>query len=143
ELGSLLQLADAFNRLFFERKPGPSGAYRLAASWFPAPRLGSTPSWNCAAPEGTNGVARGLCGVIADADGTGHRLAPLLRDDGVVIYGAKTGTIDALRDVAENVAACEGFNHARTPAGASAADQKRYWLACGKGKQKDINDSLF
>jgi hypothetical protein len=151
-LGSTLQLADAYNRLFYERDPGPGGAYRLAASWFPVDPAGSAPTWSCrdGAP---GGVAGGLCGVVTDPSGTGRRLLPLLQEEGIILYGAKTGTIDALRDLAENASACASYNEAhRLPEESPAAprgtrlasESNRYALPCGRaGAARDINDSLL
>jgi hypothetical protein len=138
ELGSLLQLADAFNRLFYERTPQPGGGYRLAASWFPTHAVGSPPPWAC--PDGApTAVARGLCDVIAAPHGTAHALEPLLHEGDLVVYGAKTGTIDALRDLAEHKKSCDSWNRAHAVAGGKSA----YQLPCGKGGGADINDSLF
>ena len=138
-LGSLMQLADAFNRLFYERAPQSNGAYRLAASWFPAPAAGSPPPWTC--PQaGDSSVSRGLCDVIAAPHGTARSLEPILRDGEIVVYGAKTGTIDALRDLSEHRASCEAWNKSHTIPGAKT---QPYQLPCGKGARADINDSLF
>jgi hypothetical protein len=129
-LGSALQLADAFNRLFYDHTGGPR--YRLAASWFPAPAVGTPPP--ACAPRTDRTVAAGLCRALA----TGTA-APLGKRKDVVWYGAKTGTIDSLGDVAENRAACAAWNRAHTIAG--ARDQP-YHLDCG-GARKALNDSLL
>src|SRR5690606_18751040 len=112
-LGSLLQLTDAFNRLIYDRAPGPDG-YRLAASWFPVPAAGSAPRVDCGAAVWTGDPVRdGLCEALRS--GTAARgLGDLLGDPGVLLYGAKTGTIDSLADVAERRAACRRFNQAHT-----------------------------
>jgi hypothetical protein len=138
-LGSMMQLADAFNRLFYERAPQQNGAYRLAASWFPTRAAGSPPPWTC--PQaGETGLSRGLCDVIAAPHGTAKSLEPLLRDNDIVVYGAKTGTIDALRDLSEHKTTCDAWNKAHTIPGAKT---QPYQLPCGKNSRADINDSLF
>ena len=67
-------------------------------------------------------------------------MEPLLRDGEIVVYGAKTGTIDALRDLSEHRTPCEAWNKAHTIPGAKT---QPYQLPCGKGSRADINDSLF
>src|SRR5262249_13953862 len=79
ELGSLLQRAAAFNRLFSDRAPQSGGAYRLAASWSPARAAGSPPPWPCPQAD-ASGTSRGLCDVMAAPHGTARSLEPLLRD---------------------------------------------------------------
>ena len=141
-LGSLLQLTDAFNRIAFEEAPGAKG-YRLAASWFPVPAVTSAPRTDCARTPWTGDPVRdGLCDVVRT--GTASRaLAALLADPGVVLYGAKTGTIDSLADVAERPAACARFNQAHTlPDRPRRADQQPYWLDCGDGAST-ADDSLL
>lgn len=131
-VGSLAQLTDAFGRVIYDPSPG---APRLAASWFPAPAVGVVPAWSCAKASGhaptVLGADGGLCAVVQGA-GTAHaHLGELLRDPSIVIYGAKTGTIDSLVDIARRPAACKAWNE-RHP----AATQ----LACGKTPP---DDSLF
>ena len=141
-LGSLLQLTDAFNRIAYEEAPGAKG-YRLAASWFPVPAVASAPRTDCARTFSTGDPVRdGLCDVVRS--GTASRaLAELLADPGVVIYGAKTGTIDSLADVAERPAACARFNQAHTlPDRPRQADQQPYWLDCG-ARATTPDDSLL
>jgi len=130
--GSLAQLTDAFGRVIYDPTPG---ALRLAASWFPAPAVGVTPAWSCTKAEGhastVLGADGGLCAVVQTA-GTAHaHLGELLADPKIVIYGAKTGTIDSLADIARRPAACQAWNehHPR-------ATQ----LLCGKAPP---DDSLF
>lgn len=131
-IGSLAQLTDAFGRVVYDPSSGPA---RLAASWFPAPAVGVTPAWSCAASEGhantVLGADGGLCAVV-QAAGTAHaHLADLLRDPKIVVYGAKTGTIDSLADIARKPSACAAWNARHVPAAR---------LACGKPTP---DDSLF
>jgi hypothetical protein len=86
-------------------------------------------------------VRAGLCRSIHD--GTARALGPLLSEDGVIVYAAKTGTIDSLADVAEQRSACREFDRAHTvpDRGAVRAEQP-YWLGCGRGRD-DIDDSLL
>ena len=131
-VGSLAQLTDAFGRVVYDPSAGPP---RLAASWFPAPVVGVTPTWSCARSDGRAntvlGGDGGLCAVV-QAAGTAHsQLGELLADPRIVVYGAKTGTIDSLADIARRPASCQAWNehHPR-------ATQ----LACGKAPP---DDSLF
>src|SRR5690606_6411383 len=48
-LGSLPQLADAFNRVLYEPGGGASAGFSLAASWFPVEPAGQAPAWSCTA----------------------------------------------------------------------------------------------
>jgi hypothetical protein len=136
-VGSLAQLTDAFNRLVFDGTP--SGAYQLAASWFPVPATGRLPEHACTRTGGRDnavlGDGGGLCGVLRS--GTGARaFADLLDSDTIVLYGAKTGTIDTLGDVVERRRACEAWNKVHTVDG----KQQPYHLDCGR----DVaDDSLF
>jgi hypothetical protein len=68
-------------------------------------------------------------------------MRPLLDDPRFVLYGAKSGTIDSLGDITEDLAKCERYNRRRTVAGRPlrVADQP-YWLSCGKPV---ADDSLF
>jgi hypothetical protein len=139
-LGSLLQLTDAFNRLSFE---GQRSRYRLAASWFPVPATAAAPRSDCARTPYTGDPVRdGLCEVVRS--GTAARaLGDLLSDPGIVIYGAKTGTIDSLGDIAERRAACARFNQAHTLADRPRrADRQPYWLNCGP-EATNMDDSLL
>jgi len=131
-VGSLAQLTDAFGRVIYDPSPG---APRLAASWFPAPAVGVTPAWSCTKAEGhantVLGADGGLCAVVQTA-GTAHaHLGELLADPKIVIYGAKTGTIDSLADIARRQASCQAWNE-RHP--------KATQLVCGKVPP---DDSLF
>jgi len=131
-VGSLIQLTDAFGRVIFDPS---AGALRLAASWFPAPSVGITPAWSCAAAQGRAntvlGADGGLCAVV-QAAGTAHaHLGDLLADPKLVIYGAKTGTTDSLADLARRPAACRAWNERHT---------KPSQLDCGKSPP---DDSLF
>jgi hypothetical protein len=142
-LGSLLQLADAFNRLVFDPVPGQHG-YHLAASWFPVPAAGTAPRLDCrSAPLTGDAVRDGLCEVVRSGTAR-HGLGALLTDPGVVIYGAKTGTIDSLADVAERTRACERFRTAHTVADrARDGKDQPYWLPCGAAaKGATLDDSL-
>lgn len=130
--GSLVQLTDAFGRVIYDPT---AGAPRLAASWFPAPVAGVTPSWSCTRTDGhantVLGADGGLCAVVQTA-GTAHvHLGAMLADPKIIIYGAKTGTIDSLADIARKKPSCEAWNehHPR-------ATQ----LDCGKTPP---DDSLF
>jgi hypothetical protein len=131
-VGSLAQLTDAFGRVIYDPTPG---APRLAASWFPAPVAGVTPAWSCAKTDGRAntvlGADGGLCAVVQTA-GTAHvHLGALLADPKIVVYGAKTGTIDSLADIARKHASCESWNE-RHP--------RATQLTCGKTPP---DDSLF
>jgi hypothetical protein len=131
-VGSLAQLCDAFGRVIYDPTPG---APRLAASWFPAPAVGVVPAWSCTRTEGhattVLGADGGLCAVVQTA-GTAHaQLGDLLADPKLVVYGAKTGTIDSLADIARRQASCQAWN-ARHPPAAQ--------LVCGKAPP---DDSLF
>jgi hypothetical protein len=69
------------------------------------------------------GAGGGLCAVLHDG-GTSHGwLADLLADPHLAIYGAKTGTIDSLADLARHPAACAAWNAQHVAAAR---------LACGK-----------
>jgi hypothetical protein len=142
-LGSLAQLADAFGRIIYD--PMDGDRYHLAASWFPAATAGKLPDWSCAqadAPvEATRGAGGGLCGVVQKGGTGGAGMKPVLADPRVIVYGAKTGTIDALADVSESDAACLAWNQTHTIAGRPARDEDQpYWLPCGKSA---ADDSLF
>ena len=134
-VGSLAQLTDAFGRVVYDPTPG---APRLAASWFPSPAVGVTPAWSCAQSTQRTGHANtvlgadgGLCAVVQEA-GTAHQhLGELLADPAIVVYGAKTGTIDSLADLARKTSSCEAWN---------ARHAKPAQLACGKAPP---DDSLF
>ncbi|HEU0031863.1 MAG TPA: hypothetical protein VFQ53_14615 [Kofleriaceae bacterium] len=131
-IGSLAQITDAFGRVIYDSK---SDAPKLAASWFPAPKTGTLPDWSCANATGhapaVLGADGGLCGVV-QPNGTAHApLAELLADPNLVIYGAKTGTIDSLADIARSAKACRAWNASHV-----AAAQ----LECGKAP---LDDSLF
>ncbi|HEY4239861.1 MAG TPA: hypothetical protein VGM88_08595 [Kofleriaceae bacterium] len=130
-VGSLAQLADAFGRVIYDPAPAP----KLAASWFPAPSVGTLPAWSCANASGRAAAVRGadggLCAVVQEA-GTAHaHVAALLADPKLVVYGAKTGTTDSLADLARKPAACRAWNEHH----AAAAH-----LECGKVPP---DDSLF
>jgi hypothetical protein len=131
-VGSLAQLTDAFGRVIYDPTPGPP---RLAASWFPAPIVGVAPAWSCAMAGGhantVLGADGGLCAVVQTA-GTAHaHLGELLADPDIVIYGAKTGTIDSLADIARRRASCRAWNERHSKAAR---------LVCGKAPP---DDSLF
>src|SRR5262249_21078961 len=131
-VGSLVQLTDAFGRVIYDPTPA---APRLAASWFPAPVTRVTPAWSCTKTEGRAntvlGADGGLCGVVQTA-GTAHaNLGALLAEPKIVVYGAKTGTIDSLADIARKQASCESWNE-RHP--------RATQLECGKTPP---DDSLF
>ena len=153
-LGSLAQLTDAFNRVIYAHAHDPTeqGGYRLAASWFPVDATGSPPGWSCSSnapsqsPEGDgipDGVADGLCQALRQGT-LAAPMAPFLADPGLVFYGGKTGTIDSLADVAENLEACEHFRTGHTITDRPADDRSQpYWLACGEKRTSAlINDSL-
>jgi hypothetical protein len=129
-IGSLAQLTDAFGRVIYD----PEGQ-RLAASWFPAPVAGVLPDWKCTEGAGREPKVRGdeggLCGVLR-AGGTAHNGAgALLADPALAIYGAKTGTIDSLAEIARRPRACAAWN---------ARHDARTRLDCGKTPP---DDSLF
>jgi hypothetical protein len=131
-VGSLAQLTDAFGRVIYDPTPG---APKLAASWFPAPVAGVTPSWSCKQTDSRAntvlGADGGLCAVVQTA-GTAHvHLGAMLTDPSIVVYGAKTGTIDSLADIARKQASCEAWNERHTRA---------TQLDCGKTPP---DDSLF
>ncbi len=109
-VGSLAQITDAFGRVVYDPEPTP----KLAASWFPAPAVGTIPTWNCAHADArttqVRGAGGGLCAVV-QAGGTAHRgLAPVFADPAIAIYGAKTGTVDSLAGIARNRRACARWN---------------------------------
>lgn len=134
-LASTLQLADAFNRLFYDAGGAP---YKLAASWFPVAPTGTPPPvCTRAAAEGRT-VQAALCRVLVD--GTGAHLAPRLGESKIVFYGAKTGTVDSLGDIVEKKVACEAWNRAHTLVGASS---QPYHLDCADAARNELNDSLF
>jgi hypothetical protein len=77
------------------------------------------------------GADGGLCAVV-QAAGTAHaHLGELLADPKIVIYGAKTGTIDSLADIARRPASCRAWNERHA---------KATQLVCGKAPP---DDSLF
>jgi len=131
-IGSLAQLADAFGRVVYDDTPGPS---KLAASWFPAPAVGTLPTWSCAHTGGhaskVRGEDGGLCAVVQPGGTAGGVFAGVLADPHVIVYGAKTGTTDSLADLAHDPILCDAWNRAHV-----AASQ----LACGKTPP---DDSLF
>jgi hypothetical protein len=142
-LGSLAQVTDAFNRVVFEadRDPLRHGGYQLAASWFPVAPTGQIPPQSCARrpPPGT--VAAGLCAAVTE--GTARSLAGWLADPGIEIYGAKTGTIDSLGDVAASPKGCKRFREGRSLVGRRAdAEAQPYWIECGK-RTRELDDSLL
>jgi hypothetical protein len=149
-LGSLLQLTDAFNRVVYEYggtaldTPQKIG-FSLAASWFPMAARGRTPAWNCANASFERDVSTGLCEVVRTGTAD-DALGPLLDDARFVIYGAKTGTIDSLADVAENPGACAHYatGHSIPDQPENAAKQP-YWLPCTKNRNtlRGVNDSLL
>ncbi len=130
-IGSLAQLADTFARVIYDPV-----RRRLAASWFPAPAVGTLPAWSCADTGGARattvlGAGGGLCGVV-QAGGTAHAgLAPLATNPRVTIYGAKTGTTDSLVAIALHPTACAAWN---------ASHPQPAQLACGK---RPPDDSLL
>jgi hypothetical protein len=73
-------------------------------------------------------------------DGTAAGLAPRLADPDLVFYGAKTGTIDSLGDIAEDRRACEAWNRAHTVPGAR---EQPYHLDCRTPDRRELNDSLL
>ncbi len=140
-LGSLAQLTDAFTRVVYDR-PATDGRFRLAASWFPSPAIGATPAWDCAsgdAPvESVTGGGGGLCGVVQPGGTAARALRAVLADPRVIVYGAKTGTIDALADVGEQPRACRAWNARHTiPGRPATAAAQPYWLACGEPAPDD------
>ncbi len=152
-LGSLAQMSDAFNRLVFGRVGDPerAPAYQLGASWFPVPESGALPAATCDSDPGraraggtdATDVRAGLCQVLQR--GSARQLRPLLADPRISFYGAKTGTIDSLADIAEARAACEHFRTGHTvPDRPAKKASQPYWLACGKRRaDASINDSLL
>jgi hypothetical protein len=141
-IGSLAQITDAFGRVVYDSS---TGSMKLAASWFPAPAVAPTPSWTCALGAGRAATVRGadggLCGVMLPGGTAARAMRPLLADKRVVFYGAKTGTIDSLADVARKPSACAAWNRRHTIAGrpADRAHQPG-WLDCGVTPP---DDSLF
>jgi hypothetical protein len=130
-IGSLAQITDAFGRVIYDRSDAP----QLAASWFPAPSVGTVPAWSCATggerTTTVTGAGGGLCAVIQEGGTAQKALAELLHDPHVVIYGAKTGTIDSLADIAKKPAACRAWNENH---------EHDAQLTCGK---TPYDDSLF
>jgi hypothetical protein len=84
-------------------------------------------------------VVTGLCEALRS--GTAKELKKALRDPRVVLYGAKTGTIDSLGDVAERASSCRAWNETHTPPDGST----RYHLPEGGGScpGKAPSDSLL
>jgi hypothetical protein len=143
-LGSLLQLTDIFNRVVFEGNARDSQRrYHLAASWFPVPAAVHAPWRDCSGWRSGDPIQDGLCEVVRSGTAAAA-LGRLLADPHLVIYGAKTGTIDTLADVAENAAACERWRSAHTMADRPrrAADQP-YWLRCADRAGAEMSDSLL
>lgn len=139
-IGSLPQLTDTFGRIVYD--PSSDGVFRLAASWFPVPAVGVTPAPCDDSYERTvRGPGGGLCGVVRGRGTAVRAFRGLYDDPRIVLYGAKSGTIDSLGDVAEDPAKCKRINARKTIAGRPerAADQP-YWLECGKSVP---DDSLF
>lgn len=141
--GSTLQLADAYNRLLYEPQPtGTNNTYRLAASWFPAPITGRAPT-PCGLTNGDSEVRKGLCTALKR--GTAKSLGSW-KDlpQTVVLYGAKTGTINTLGDLVErgNEIKCFQFN-ANLILPWRPADRQPYELSCGSGLSDSLNDSLL
>lgn len=144
--GSALQLADAYTRLLYEPAPiSPTDdtadiRYRGAASWFPLPARSPTnelptPCSSTSSAEST--VQSGLCMTLTE--GTARRLfTRYARDRDIVFYGAKTGTMDSLDDIAENPRACRRYNQNRTLSGAT---EQPFQLACDT--KNAANDSLL
>ena len=137
-VGSTLQVADAYSRLFFDPASGDK-PYRLAASWFPVAPQDFPRSPPCLpTASGAVSVREGLCEVLRT--GTAKELKLLLDNNSRLhLYGAKTGTVDSLDDIASSRAACASFNEAHTPADSS---DKRYRLNCQPGSHAP-DDSLF
>ncbi|MEO8701762.1 MAG: hypothetical protein ABI867_17075 [Kofleriaceae bacterium] len=131
-VGSLPQITDAFGRVIYDPS---TGAPKLAASWFPAPATGVMPSWSCTVATGRAntvlGADGGLCGVVQPGGTAYAALKELLADPSVVIYGAKTGTIDSLADIARSPSACRRWNESHVAAAR---------LECGRAPP---DDSLF
>jgi len=87
------------------------------------------------------GADGGLCAVVADG-GTAHApFQTLLADKSIAIYGAKTGTIDSLAEIARHPESCESWNRHHTDA-TKPLDRAHQtsWLDCGKTPP---DDSLF
>lgn len=165
-VASLAQLTDAFNRIIYEREPDARGrgrGFQLAASWFPVTPVGSVPSWSCtdpvtsmvespvqpfaaSSPIPSRTVASGLCAVVQRGGTASQALGPLNRDPRFIIYGAKTGTIDSLADVAEKRADCDHFAIGHTiPDQPKERAKQPYWLPCTKNRKalERVNDSLL
>ncbi len=129
-VASLAQLADAFGRVVYDQ-PGEDDRFDLAASWFPVAARGQTPTWDCRAGDDAATVAGaggGLCGSLRPGGTAGKAMAGLLADPRVTLYGAKTGTIDALGDITEDRRRCERWNRAHAIAGQRG---QPYQLVCG------------
>lgn len=150
-LGSLAQLTDAFNRLVYQydwrsdRGANERGAGRLAASWFPTAAVGAPPPWTCDQIRSERDVAAGLCEVVRSGTAD-SALGPLLTDARFTLYGAKTGTIDSLADIAEKKEPCAHFATGHTvPDKAQNKAQQPYWLPCTKRRKSlvAVNDSLL
>lgn len=108
-IGSLAQITDAFGRVVYG-----ADQRTLAASWFPVPATGKVPSYSCsAAADRTStvlGGGGGLCAVVQQGGTAFGGLEAVLADPNIVIYGAKTGTIDSLADIARSPRACARWN---------------------------------
>ena len=97
----------------------------------------TTPAWDCRTGDDdrtVTGAGGGLCGSLRTG-GTAHKaLAALLADDRVTLYGAKTGTIDSLGDIAEDPRRCARWNQAHAVAGQRT---QPYQLTCGAAIDDD------
>ncbi|MCW5803911.1 MAG: hypothetical protein KIT31_16150, partial [Deltaproteobacteria bacterium] len=132
-VGSLAQITDAFGRVVYDPAPG---APTLAATWFPSPAAGTLPDWTCAATgrghaASVRGPDGGLCAVLQPGGTANTLLGDIVDDPAIRLYGAKTGTIDSLAEIARRPAACRAWNASHVPAAQ---------LACGKVPP---DDSLF
>ena len=117
------------------------GPYQLAATWFPGPVVGEIPRASCRKSGTGSSVATGVCDVVRS--GTAARaLRSLLSDPRIEVYGAKTGTVDSLGDIATRKARCERFRDSHTLTDRRRTPESQpYWLECGA--RGEVDDSLL
>ncbi len=150
---SVIQLADAYNRLFFDRsRPQSEGGNRfkpvkfgLAASWFPVSRPATfgLPETACRRDVDRGRplayrqtIHDGLCGVFSEnKGGTAHAIGFTAAWQGVDIYGGKTGTPQTLGPLAQHRDVCRNFNIKHTVPGGDDSYNEYYIDRCPPGRR--------